>query len=225
MSARRAWAVIALTCATLWLAGCGGGPSGPPSSAECLANLDRTDVAYSQTKVDARNASCVIDTPVRVTQAAISWKPAGTLACGFALRLDTFLRDTAEPLAREHFGSSIRSMREFGTYTCKRMPSGRWSEHASGLAIDVGGFELENGTYISVEKDWRGGGAKRAFLHDLARAACRDFSVVLTPDADRDHYNHIHIDAGRYKKCGMKSAETPDSRPETDTLMADAAAD
>src|ERR1700733_7428874 len=102
MSARRAWAVIALTCATLWLAGCGGGgPRGPPPSPQRLAKLDRTPAAYSQTKVDARNASCVIDTPVRVTQAAMSWKPAGTLACGFALRLDTFLRDTAEPLARE----------------------------------------------------------------------------------------------------------------------------
>ena len=43
--------------------------------------------------------------------------------------------------------------------------------------------------------------------HDFARDACAKFGVVLTPDANSAHFNHIHIDAGRYKVCGMRRVD------------------
>ncbi len=139
----------------------------------------------------------------------MSWKPAGLLACGFAARFDNFLARTAEPLAKRRLGASMVSMRQLGTYSCRRMVGGgkHMSEHARGLAIDVAGFFLSDGRYVSVETDWHEGGRKAAFLHEFARDACGKFGVVLTPDANSAHFNHIHIDAGRYKVCGMRRAD------------------
>ena len=193
------WIVLLL----LALAGCGGG-STVPRSAECLDNLDHAGIDYATAAIDASSSACLVDNPVRIRKAEIAWNPPGLVSCGFALRLDTFTREVAEPLAERYFGAPIRSMRQFGTYSCRRETGNkdRMSEHAVGLAIDVAGFELADGTFISVEKDWRRAGPKREFLHALAQAACQRFSVVLTPDSNREHYNHIHIDAGPYRLCG-----------------------
>jgi hypothetical protein len=185
----------------------------PPRPESCLDSLQDRKVAFSVARIDAASSSCAIDDPVRISRAEASWSPPGTLACGFALRLDTFLRDTVEPMARDRLGASIKLMRNYGTYSCRRELDGRrMSEHALGLAIDVAGFELADGDYVSVERDWHGAGAKSAFLHDFAQAACRKFSVVLTPDHNRAHRNHIHIDAGPYHLCGMR-ADQPTRRP------------
>jgi hypothetical protein len=75
------------------------------------------------------------------------------------------------------------------------------SRHAQGLAIDVAGFELADGRVIRVAEDWSGSGAKREFLHALARRACAYFNVVLTPDSDSDHENHFHLDVGPERSC------------------------
>ena len=45
----------------------------------------------------------------------------------------------------------------------------------------------------------------RNFLHHVARNACRYFSVVLTPDSNRDHYNHFHLDIGPGRVCSVRS--------------------
>ena len=79
---------------------------------------------------------------------------------------------------------------------------GRLSEHATGRAIDFAGIELADGRVISVKRDWRAGGANGAFLHDLARASCKRFNVVLTPNHDRLHQDHIHLDIGPHTLCG-----------------------
>lgn len=212
-------AAVAMAAALL-LAGCGlfGGHDG----AACRGELESEHVAFTRMPVHAERSACAVDNPVRITSAAMSWRPAGLLSCGFADRFDRFLADTAEPLARHRLGSRIASMRQLGTYACRRMVGGkhhRMSEHARGLAIDVAGFTLADGDYVSVERDWRGGGRKSRFLHEFARDACAKFGVVLTPDANRAHFNHIHIDASRFHVCGMRRADGT-LPPEVATLMA-----
>jgi len=169
----------------------------------CLAELDRADVRYSPAPVATSIDACSVATPVRVTAAGIAWNQPGVVSCGFALALDAFAREEVNPAARAYFGRDVRLIRQFGTYACRRETGGegRWSLHAAGRAIDIAGFELTDGTTILVERDWRGAGAKSAFLHDIVHRACRRFGVVLTPDSDRDHYNHIHIDSGPWKLC------------------------
>ena len=188
-----------------------GACAGRDTAAErCLDRLGSQKVDFTTATLQVENSSCKIVNPVRVTRAAMSWKPAGLLACGFASRFDEFLLDTAEPLARERLHSSIRSMRQLGTYSCRRiLGSSHMSEHAKGIAIDVAGFELANGDYVSVESDWRAGNAKARFWHEFAHAACKHFSVVMTPDSNRDHHNHIHIDSGPRHSCGARAEDDP----------------
>jgi hypothetical protein len=52
-------------------------------------------------------------------------------------------------------------------------------------------------------QDWAGTGPKRQFLRHLARRACDYFSVVLTPDSDADHHDHIHLDIGPDRRCSV----------------------
>lgn len=174
----------------------------PEDAALCLARLDNLGVRYSPAPVPAGSASCTVDNPVSVSAAATAWNQPGVVSCAFAVKLDDFTREVIEPVALAQFGKHIRSIRHFGTYSCRREPSGRWSQHASGNAIDVAGFDLEDGTSILVERDWRPRGPKRDFLREIARRACEQFSVVLTPNSDRAHYNHIHLDVGPYRLCG-----------------------
>ncbi len=195
--------------AALALAGCGLFGGGREHAGEaCLEQLQAEHVAFAPSPVHASSEACTVDNPVRVTNAAMSWKPAGLLSCGFAARFDNFLADTAESLAHRRLDASITAMRQLGTYSCRRMVGGKhMSEHARGLAIDVAGFLLSNGEFVSVEHDWHGTGRRAEFLHEFARAACAKFGVVLTPDANSAHFNHIHIDAGRYRVCGMRRAD------------------
>ncbi|HYC13481.1 MAG TPA: extensin family protein, partial [Stellaceae bacterium] len=41
-----------------------------------------------------------------------------------------------------------------------------------------------------------------------ASRACDYFSVVLSPDSDRYHYNHLHFDIGPWRLC-QTHAKTP----------------
>jgi hypothetical protein len=188
------------------LAACAGPPPPAPvrEGAACLARLDAAGVGYAPAAVPASIDACTVDTPVRVSAAGVRWNQPGLVSCGFALDLDAFIREDVQPLALAEFGQSVRQLDHFGTYACRRENgNGRhWSVHGSGRAIDLAGFVLADGTRIRVERDWSGSGAKSRFLHDVARRACARFSLVLTPQSDREHHNHIHIDEGPWKLCG-----------------------
>jgi hypothetical protein len=181
-------------------------PAPPLVARQCQAELERRGVEYRVAPVAASASDCAVDDPVKVSAAGIAWSQPGIVACRFALTLDDFTRDAVEPLARRYFGEGVSLLRHYGTYSCRTTRTGHESLHAQGEAIDIAGFVLADGTVISVEHDWRSGGARGRFLHDLARQACGRFSVVLTPDSDRDHFNHIHLDSGPYKLCGVRSS-------------------
>jgi hypothetical protein len=197
---------LGLTLAiALLLAACAARVAPTADAAQCLARLDGTGVRYERVDITAAEpAACAVEAPVRVTLAAVAWNQPGVVSCAFAMRLEDFTRTVIEPAARARFGEGVHRIRHLGTYSCRRENggNGRWSQHARGSAIDIAGFELASGTVVLVASDWRGGGAKSAFLRDIARAACARFSAVLTPDSDSEHRDHIHLDAGPYRICG-----------------------
>jgi hypothetical protein len=174
-----------------------------PDRAQCFADLDRLGLHYTPVPPQGSGA-CAVRDAVEVSAAGIAWTPPGVVNCGFARQLDAFARQDVQAAALAHFGQRVRLMRQIGAYSCRRETGGkhRWSQHARGNALDVAGFELADGTTISVEQDWRRGGPKRDFLRDVARRACKRFNVVLTPNSNREHHDHIHIDSGPYKLCG-----------------------
>jgi hypothetical protein len=192
----------AATAGLLLLAACAGGAAAP-DAAQCRADLDRLGLHYTPASPQG-SGSCAVRDAVEVNAAGIAWNPPGVVNCGFARQLDAFAREDVQAAALAHFGKRVRALHQIGAYSCRRETGGkhRWSQHARGNALDVAGFELVDGTIINVEQDWRRSGPKRDFLRDVARRACKRFSVVLTPNSNREHHDHIHIDSGPYKLCG-----------------------
>lgn len=177
-------------------------PAPSPDAAQCLAELDRRGVQYQLAPQAASAGLCAVDNPVSVTAAAIPWNQPGVVSCAFASRLERFDREVVQPAAQRYLGESVRRLRHLGTYSCRDTAGGRLSEHATGNAMDLAGFEMADGALVLVERDWRHPGPRRDFLRAVARRACGYFTEVLTPDSDRDHWNHLHLDIGPWKKCG-----------------------
>jgi hypothetical protein len=81
-------------------------------------------------------------------------------------------------------------------------PRAHISEHAFGNALDIAGFTLADGRYISVQKGWKGLPEEQGFLRDVQGAACDQFSTVLAPGSNVYHYDHIHVDLRRRRAGG-----------------------
>jgi hypothetical protein len=184
-------------------------PAGPPApqpnlaGEQCLRDLSVRGVAYRVAAVSASSGPCEVDNPVQVTKAEVPWNQPAVMSCALADRLDRFLNEAVVPLARRYLSSEVTRLDNFGAYSCRPVAgqAGRWSEHAAGRAIDVAGFLTEDSGRVSVERDWNRPGPKRDFLRAVAKRACDYFNVVLTPESDKYHYNHLHFDIGRYRLC------------------------
>jgi len=201
------WIAAGLSALAVVLSGCGGTPSPSVLSGRaCLARLDRQEVDYHPVDpVPAADSRCQVDTAVRVSRVEARLNNPVTMSCALASRLDDFEREVVQPLAREELGSRVVRLNHLGSFSCRGRNGGtsRLSEHALGRAIDIAGFRLSDGSTVSVEHDWAEPGPKRLFLRHLARRACQYFSVVLTPDSDGYHYNHLHFDIGPDRLCSV----------------------
>ncbi|MGB3864892.1 MAG: extensin family protein, partial [Xanthobacteraceae bacterium] len=127
-------------------------------------------------------------------------KPAATLACPIVSALDRWLNENIQPAAMRWFGARVVEVKQISAYSCRGMngnPRAHISEHAFGNALDVAGFTLADGRYISVQKGWKGLPEEQGFLRDVQGAACQHFTTVLAPGANIYHYNHIHVDLMR----------------------------
>jgi len=142
--------------------------------------------------------------PARAPQVAafgpVTLKPAATLACPIVSALDRWLDENIQPAAMRWFGARVVEIKQISAYSCRGMngnPRAHISEHAFGNALDVAGFTLADGRYISVQKGWKGLPEEQGFLRDVQGAACQHFTTVLAPGANVYHYNHIHVDLMR----------------------------
>lgn len=199
----RAFLVLAFAS----LAGCGGMPApSVENSAVCLAQLDAHAITYRSIDIGERdNPRCHVAAAVKVSRIEVPLNHPAAMSCLLADRLDAFERGVVQKLAMADLGHYVVRIDHLGAYSC-RASSGkhdRLSEHAYGLAIDISGFRLSDGSIVSVEHDWSRPGPKRDFLTHLASAACGYFSVVLTPDSNTDHLNHMHFDIGPDRLCSV----------------------
>lgn len=109
-----------------------------------------------------------------------------------------------DTLAIKHFDQPLAKIHHYGTYSCRRQrgnSTGEWSEHAFANAWDVAAFELQDGTLISVLKDWDGARSKRNFLREARSVGCDIFRVTLSPDYNAAHADHFHFDMGPSTAC------------------------
>ncbi len=209
-----------------FLAGCGAHTPLPPppvaqpplldANSACLQDLAAAHVVF-QPLAGYGEGNCSIANPVKLTGGTVPWNHAGILSCPMARTIVHFETDVIQPLAQRYFHQRVQRLLHFGTYDCRaqrnetseaaaRMGSskgGRLSEHAKGRAIDLAGFELADGSKITVKQFWYSSGPEANFLHELARASCQSFNVVLTPNHDRLHQDHMHLDIGPHTLCGI----------------------
>ena len=126
------------------------------------------------------------------------------MQCPLAVGTYMWLREI-NIAAQTHLGSGLKQVHHVGTYSCRRQNgnnSGQWSEHAYANAWDITGFELEDGRFVSVLKDWQGEDKKRRkFLREVRKKACKIFRVTLSPDYNEAHRDHFHVDMGPTTAC------------------------
>jgi len=127
-----------------------------------------------------------------------------TLTCPAAASLALWEQHVLSPAALRHFGRPVNRVEHFGSYACRNLygrETGMRSRHATANAFDVAGFVLEGGRHISVARDWGTAAPEALFLHDLHAGACRWFDVVLGPEYNSAHRDHLHLDRGAQRLC------------------------
>lgn len=131
--------------------------------------------------------------------------------CGVA----TILPDWAEAIdgylaARE--GTRLARILVGTSYACRNRnnaTSSDLSEHGFANALDVTGFELEDGRTIALPGGWADplspAGRLLRFAHD---SACARFTTTLGPEANALHADHLHVDLGCHgARCTSRLCE------------------
>ncbi len=164
---------------------------------QCRAVLERSGVEYTALPPEGEGA-CRREDRTQLADYPLSPDTPPT-TCPVAIAMELWQRDALEPAAQEIFGSGIARIEHLGAYSCRRLygrEDGPWSQHATGNAIDIAGFVLTDGTRISVLGDWQGEGDKARFLRAVRDGACEVFGIVLSPDYNAAHADHLHLDMG-----------------------------
>ncbi|MBH5322504.1 extensin-like domain-containing protein [Aurantiacibacter sediminis] len=172
--------------------------------AACRAVLERSDIAFTQLQPAGEDACRRDDRLLLPDSPLVPANPEMT--CPVAVGLSQWLTKDVRPLAEEMLGSPIARVEQLGTYNCRRIgggSEGRWSEHATGNAIDISAFVLQDGTRISLLADWDDIGEAGRFLRAAHDSACLNFGIVLSPEYNAAHADHFHLDQGRRPTAGM----------------------
>lgn len=180
----------------------------------CLEELRRLGVPFQREKPTRGIATPVLLTgPVRGLKLTPKWgkKPA-LMDCRFAL---TMYR--VAPVVR---ASGVSELLYSSFYSYRTVARSRWlSRHAFGLAVDVFEIRGPGGLVADVQKDWvkvvgRHGDCVGPVTERKARTlrllACNLeksglVHLVLTPDSDYAHRDHLHI-------SGFREGEGPGLR-------------
>lgn len=138
---------------------------------------------------------------------SVGYSPAGlATSCPVAAALAIWEWDVVQPAARARLGNAVTRIDHLGSYNCRHIAgSAGWSEHATADAVDIAGFRLADGTRVTIARDWRGKGAKAAFLRDVRDGACRLFATTLSPDYNAAHADHLHLDQAARGVVGWRA--------------------
>ena len=176
----------------------------------CKALLDRAGVDYVALKPGGADQCAYADAVrLRPDEDAILLAPAAVApSCPVVAALKLWEWQVVQPAAQRIYGQPVRSIRHFGSYSCRRLygrSQGDFSEHATADAIDIAAFQLKDGRQISVLGDWKGEGKDAFFLREVRDGACDLFSTVLSPDYNAAHKDHFHLDQAERGAMGGRA--------------------
>ena len=168
-----------------------------------MNSLISQGVAFTVIPVDQKG-HCTVQNQLVLDRSLFMYAGTGQVkgTCEMISALHKWEKEVVQPLAMRYFQQPVVKVREMGTYSCRNIAgTNNRSLHSVAGAIDIGGFTLQNGRYIDVERDWGKRTVESRFLADVNRQSCRIFNTVLGPNYNYDHRNHFHLDIGRYKTC------------------------
>ncbi len=171
---------------------------------ECRAVLERSGVAFTALPPAGEGACARPDRTVLT--ASLLAPDGGPATCPVAAAMEVWMRQGVQPAAQAVLGAPIARVEHLGIFSCRRVnggETGNWSEHATGNAIDIAAFMLEDGRRISVLRGWDGDPEERAFLRRARDAACEVFGTVLSPEYNAAHADHLHLDQAARGFGGM----------------------
>lgn len=185
----------------------------PAPQAGCEAELTAAGAVFKTSPLTmhwngSRDFLCGAKQVVRYSRgpAKIRYSSSPRVTCAVAralLRFEAIVQEEAQAL----FGRPVTKIEQMGTYNCRPIAAyaGWVSQHSFAHAIDVKRFTLKGGREISVQRHYgRGPDApdhkEGQFLRKVARRVVAEqvFNVVLTPNFDRAHHNHFHLDLAAY---------------------------
>ena len=183
----------------------------------CLAELKKRNVAF-----DPAAETKGVDAPVRITGPMHGVKFVQVNHTHEqSLKAETSILDCRLALALDDFSVRLasRGVTEVGYISAYRKDTGAkvapGERHPAGMAIDVA-YLRQNGKELQVEREFHGRVGARTCgtkaeapkaktkgaleLRSIVCEAGRDrvFNLVLTPNYNRDHHNHIHFEVRRH---------------------------
>ena len=153
---------------------------GKPKDTDCIKEL--SEDGYHFITVDGFDKpNCTVQNPIRLTATPTTKLSSPvTLSCQFAKDFG----DWTQSIGARH-------IKHVGGYNCRKIAGSVFmSQHSYGNAIDVAAIDG-----IPISKNWRAS----------AKKACWYFNNVLTPETDRAHHDHLHLDNGLGVPCWAKS--------------------
>lgn len=170
----------------------------------CFTTLRAGHVAFEAIPDEPIIDGCGFADALRYAGEKARFKAPVVLTCAMTAAYVLFERQVLQPAAERELRSRITAVEDWGTYNCRnigREEGRRRSEHAKANAIDLAGFTTAGGRRVTVTADWGKGDAGGRFLLALRDGACRWFKVVLGPDHDPTHHDHLHLDMGPFDAC------------------------
>ncbi|MHC8370479.1 extensin-like domain-containing protein [Pseudomonas sp. MDT1-85] len=155
-------------------------------------------------QANSPDAACPLTNALRVRGGEVALSSSFLASCRLAVAFALFERHALQPAAQAVYGQAVKRVDHLGSFACRNVynrENGRRSQHATADALDISGFRLADGRFISVLKDWPKDNRDGRFLHQVRDGACDMFSVVLSPDYNAAHRNHFHVDVGPWWRC------------------------
>lgn len=168
----------------------------------CEQALTSSDLDYVALPDNTPQPGCPIENAVRIRGSAVRFNAPFMATCPLAAAYALFERHGLQPAAQAVFGQPVIRIDHFGSFACRNIArSNRRSQHASANALDLAGFRLQDGTRITVARDWTGDDDKARFLRQVKSAACDAFRITLSPEYNAAHHDHFHVDMGGFGLC------------------------
>lgn len=169
----------------------------------CQAKLLEAGVEFEVLPADGAEARCPLEQTLVLKRSLTPFSAAPLrMTCHQLAALHLWERHVLRPEAEKVFGTPLRQVETYGSFSCRNIAGTRTrSQHSYANAIDISGFILEDGTRISVKDHWRERSDAGKFLKRIHKGACRLFSVTLGPDYDAAHADHFHLDMGSVETC------------------------